>query len=145
MSSSPLLRGAVLAALACTVGACRSTSTRPAAAASDVRVSTEKIDVDVERDVNAAMLAGEFAWQDGRGASAAKHYVRAAELSDDPKIAAHAARVALGAKEWELARTAVRRWKSLDAKAPGIRQADAAISLLTGDFRSAEAALLEFL
>lgn len=123
---------------------CGSAPTKPAPS-DDVRISTEKVTADVDRDVNAALLAGEFAWQDGRGASAARHYVRAAELSSDPKIAAHATRIALASKEWELARTAVRRWKALDAEAPGIRQADAAIALLTGDFDSAEEALLDFL
>ncbi|HVF36293.1 MAG TPA: tetratricopeptide repeat protein [Candidatus Saccharimonadia bacterium] len=144
-ADSPIpIRLLVLALSVAMLGACGTAPSKPAPT-DDVRISSEKVTADVDRDVNAALLAGEFAWQDGRGASAAKHYVRAAELSADPKIAAHAARVALAAKEWELARTAIRRWKSLDAEAPGIRQADAAISLLTGDFGSAEAALLEFL
>ncbi|HET9485402.1 MAG TPA: tetratricopeptide repeat protein [Xanthomonadales bacterium] len=145
MRSSVLVRAAVLVLVAFALPACRSTAPRGDVAADDVRVSTETVGADVERDVNAALLAGEFAWQDGRAASAAKHYVRAAQLSDDAKIAAHATRVALAAKEWELARTAVVRWKALDAAAPGIRQADAAIALLTGDFSGAEKSLLDFL
>jgi tetratricopeptide (TPR) repeat protein len=141
----PLIANRIVACVVLAALGAGCASTQPRSTASDVRIASETVTADVDRDVNAALLAGEFAWQDGRTASAAKHYVRAAELSPDPKIAAHAARVALTAKEWELARSAVKRWKSLDASAPGIRQADAAIALLTGDFREAERALLDFL
>jgi len=132
-----------VAALVLALAACASAPKSDVA--DDVRIAEQTISADVERDINAALLAGEFAWQDGRTAAAAKHYVRAAEMSRDAKIAAHAARIALAAKEWDLARRAIVRWKTLDAQAPGIRQADAAIALLTGDFRAAEEALLDFL
>src|SRR5688572_3048882 len=73
------LSGYVLAMVA--LGGCQSAA--PPRATDDVQVAEQPVAVDVEKDVNAALFAGEFAWQDGRGKSAATHYLRAAKLSSD--------------------------------------------------------------
>jgi tetratricopeptide (TPR) repeat protein len=86
-----------------------------------------------DKEILAALMAAEFAWQDGRGESAAKHYARAAELSDDPKVAEQAARVAIVAKQWEIAPQVMARWRTLDPDSAGLRQADAAMALGRGE------------
>ncbi len=93
--------------------------------------------VSEDKDVMAALMAGEFAWQDGRAASAARHYARAAALSDDAAIAEHATRVAIVAREWASAGESLARWKTLAPKAPGIVQAEAGIALGSGDSATA--------
>jgi len=84
------------------------------------------------RALSEAMLAGEFAWQDGRQSAAAKHYSRAAELSPEPAIVEHATRVSLVAREWELAKRNLARWKSLQPQSAGLLQAEVAYTLGTG-------------
>ncbi len=132
------------AVFALLLGACASTRTAPESVAepvADATGETSTSEPEQPPDVMSALMAGEFAWQDGRGASAAKHFMRAAELSDDPKIAEHATRVALASKEWDLARTAVARWRALDPDAAGIVQAQAALALGAGDAEQAQAML----
>jgi tetratricopeptide (TPR) repeat protein len=91
--------------------------------------------------VVAALMAAEFAWQDGRRESAARHYVRAAGLSDDPAVAARAARVALIAGELALAREALARWRALDPAARDQREVEAGLALAEGQPDRAAAAL----
>ena len=98
-----------------------------------------------DKDLTEAMLAGEFAWQDGRHTAAAKHYARAADLSDDPRIAEHATRVAIVAKEFELVKRTSARWKTLQPDALGVRQAEAALLLHDGKTAEADAVLVELL
>jgi len=93
--------------------------------------------VSEDKDVMAALMAGEFAWQDGRAASAARHYARAAASSDDAAIAEHATRVAIVAREWASAGESLARWKTLAPKAPAIVQAEAGIALGSGDSATA--------
>jgi tetratricopeptide (TPR) repeat protein len=94
-----------------------------------------------DKDVMAALMAGEFAWQDGRAASAARHFARAAAASDDPAIAEHATRVAIVAKAWDLARESLARWRTLAPDAVGIVQAEAGLALADGDDATALARL----
>jgi tetratricopeptide (TPR) repeat protein len=83
--------------------------------------------------VVAALMAAEFAWQDGRRESAARHYARAAELSADPVVAERAAQIALIAGEVELARLGLERWRALDPGARGILQVEAGLALSERD------------
>jgi len=131
---------ALLALAACTAPTSRSDApaAAPAAASKGAPDAPPK-------DVTAAMMAGEFAWQDGRAASAARHFNRAARLGKDPAVAEHATRVALAAREWDLASDSLARWKELDPKAKGIRQAEAGLALLGGKLEDAQAILLELL
>jgi tetratricopeptide (TPR) repeat protein len=101
--------------------------------------------VSEDKDVMAALMAGEFAWQDGRAASAARHFAKAAAASDDPAIAEHATRVAIVAREWDPARETLARWRSLAPDAPAIVQAEAGLALGDGDRATALARLRSLL
>jgi predicted Zn-dependent protease len=81
----------------------------------------------------------------GRHAAAAKHFARAAELSDDPAIAEHATRVALVAKDAELARACLARWRKLAPDAIGITQSEAVLLLNENKVDEAIAKLTELL
>lgn len=109
------------------LGAC-ATSPQPAEPATGAAPTEQE-----SKDAMAALMAGEFALQDGRTASAAKHFTRAAALSEDPKVAEQATRVALAAKSWDLAREASGRWYALDPEAAGIRQAQIVLALAADD------------
>ncbi|MDH5393614.1 MAG: tetratricopeptide repeat protein [Gammaproteobacteria bacterium] len=60
-----------------------------------------------------ALLAGEIAGQQGDMVTALKYYLPAAENNDDSRIAARAARIAIYAKQNELALRAAKRWLAL--------------------------------
>lgn len=92
-------------------------------------------------EVVAALMAAEFAWQDGRRESAARHHARAASLSSDPVVAQRAAQVALVAGNASLARQSLARWRDLHPEAPGQSQIEAGIAFLDGDIEGAIAAL----
>ncbi len=66
------------------------------------------------------LLAGEMAGKRGLVEAATEHYLKASELSPDPKIAARTARIALFAKNYDLALGAVNRWLVLE---PGSEEA----------------------
>lgn len=89
--------------------------------------------------VKAALMAAEFAWEDGRHASAARHLARASALSDEPLIAERAARAAVIARDWPLARTSIERWRALAPDAVGLIQLDGAFALGLGDLATARA------
>lgn len=92
-------------------------------------------------EVIAALMAAEFAWQDGRRDSAARHHARAAALSADPIVAQRAAQVALVAQDAKLAREALERWRVLEAGVAAQAQIEAGIALLDGDLEAATQAL----
>ncbi|MCE3004138.1 MAG: tetratricopeptide repeat protein [Xanthomonadaceae bacterium] len=125
---------AVLALAAC-AGAPARAPVEPAPEAAEAPLRSD------DKDVTAALMAGEFAWQDGRAASAARHFGRAAAASDDPAIAEHATRVAIVAREWDLARQGLARWRALAPDAVGIVQAEAGLALADGDTEGALARL----
>lgn len=60
------------------------------------------------------ILLGEVAGQRDRLDVSVSHYLRAAEESDDPRVAERALRIALFAKDEDAALTAARRWVELD-------------------------------
>jgi tetratricopeptide (TPR) repeat protein len=120
--------------MALLLAACQTAGPRsanaPDDAASDAAVQPEDA---ADREVMSAIMAGEFAWQDGRAEIAAGHFARAARVSRDPKVAAHATRVAIAAAQWDLAREMQARWAELDGKDLAITQAGAMIAIGTGD------------
>lgn len=89
----------------------------------------------------ASLLAAEFAWQDGRRESAARHYARAAARSDDPAVAERAAQVAVIARDPSLARQGLERWRALAPSARGLVRIEAGIALLERDRDGAMAAI----
>lgn len=79
-----------------------------------------------DRDPLQSLLAGQFALAAGDLPTAARRFAQAASLSDDPALAAQATRVALAAKEWDLARQGLARWEKLrpeDSEIPPVRAA----------------------
>jgi tetratricopeptide (TPR) repeat protein len=144
MNRSPFFRCAALA-VGLLLAACAGTPPRaPAADGASAPADGGPL-VSEDKDVMAALMAGEFAWQDGRAASAARHFAKAAAASDDPAIAEHATRVAIVAREWELARETLARWRSLAPDAPAIVQAEAGLAIGVGDRATALARLRSLL
>lgn len=138
----PLRRLARIAGLAAAAGLCACASTPaapPTTAEEPAPVAAE------ENDLAAALMAGEFAWQDGRSASAARHFARAAELSDKPEVAAHATRVATVAKQWDLAEAGLTRWRTLAPEDAGIASAEVALALGQGRIDTAARGLVRLL
>ncbi|RUM93595.1 MAG: hypothetical protein DSZ28_07650 [Thiothrix sp.] len=60
------------------------------------------------------LLVGEMAGKRGQVEVATEHYLKASELSSDPKIAARTARIALFSKNYDIALGAVNRWLVLE-------------------------------
>lgn len=83
------------------------------------------------------VMAGEFALQQGDLATAARHYVLAARMSDDPGIAGRAARIALLADEPALAGRALLRWRALAPESPAMRASAIRLALRQGEHESA--------
>jgi len=143
-----LLRNALRAAPAALVlllAACSASPPRDEPSEPAAQPAEPAVEASADKDLTAALMAAEFAWQDGRGAAAAKHFLRAATLSPDAKIAEHATRVALVSKQFDLAAQAVARWRELDPKALGLWQADAVLAMQAGDDEQADGLLVELL
>ncbi len=99
-------------------------------------------DIGTDRELFTALMAAEFALQDGRVESAAKHYARAALLSSDPKVSEQAARIALQAGLSDLATQSLKRWRELSPLAGAdIKAAEAGLALARGEVGAAVAVL----
>jgi tetratricopeptide (TPR) repeat protein len=68
------------------------------------------------------LMAGELAGQFGHLKRSVTHYLKAAKLADDPKVAERAARIALYAQDHGQALKAARRWVELAPKDAEARQ-----------------------
>lgn len=79
------------------------------------------------------LLVGEVAGQRGQLGVAVKYYLKAAQTSSDPQIAARATRIAAFAQDESSALIAARRWAQLDPGNPEARQALAVLYLRAGD------------
>lgn len=79
------------------------------------------------------ILLGEVAGQREQLGVSVQHYLRAAERSDDPRIAERALRIAVFAKQEDAALTAARRWVALDPERMEARQTLAALALRAGN------------
>lgn len=123
--------GFVLAA-ALLLGACTATPARRGAVAAQPGQAAVA-PPPLEKDLLAQMLAGEFALGNADLAASAQSYARAAALSSDPQVAAHATRVALAAKDWKLARESLARWRTLKPDDPGQTQVEASLALSDGN------------
>ncbi len=75
------------------------------------------------------ILLGEIAGQREQLEVSVLHYLRAAEVSDDPRVAERALRIALFAKQDAAALTAARRWVELDPESVDARQSLAVLAL----------------
>lgn len=75
------------------------------------------------------ILLGEIAGQREQLEVSVLHYLRAAEVSDDPRVAERALRIALFAKQEDAALTAARRWVELEPDSTDARQSLAVLAL----------------
>jgi tetratricopeptide (TPR) repeat protein len=89
------------------------------------------------QDALTLTLAGEFALANADLNAATDSYVKAAQASDDPAIAAQATRIAIAAKRWDEANATFKRWQSEQPDDPGVLQAHAMIALHEGSIPSA--------
>ncbi|HXE78421.1 MAG TPA: hypothetical protein VN614_09265, partial [Rhodanobacter sp.] len=88
---------------------------------------------DAQHDLLAQLLAGELALTRTDLATASGFYARAMLLSDDPKVAARAAELALAVHDDGAATQALDRWQALGAKPAVLAQARAQLALDQGD------------
>lgn len=86
-------------------------------------------DASMSGDLLFDILLGEVAGQREQLDVSVSHYLRAAETSDDPRIAERALRIALFAKQEDAALTAARRWVELDPQRLEARQSLAVLAL----------------
>ena len=98
-----------------------------------VAQAREGLDTDLIYEVLVAELAG----RRGDLASAFSHFLRAAQLGRDPKLADLAVRAALSAGDDAGAGRAVALWLELAPDAPDAHQVAAALKIKTGDRRAA--------
>ncbi len=114
MTRTSLLAVAVAAALS--VAGCATTPpTGP-----QLPVGAPPISPEIEKRAELVyqVLAGEITGKLGNLEEATKHYLEAAKLSDDPEIAARTAKIALYARDYDLAFDAVKRWVALEPDNP---------------------------
>ena len=88
--------------------------------------------VPADKDSLEKLLAGQFALAAGDLPGAARHFTEASRISDDPALAAQATRIALVAKQWQLAHECLDRWQALHGDETDIRQARAMLALHDG-------------
>jgi len=131
-------RAGLLALAALLLSACAPATMRRVA---DPLVQPSVTPVAASEDPLLKLLAAQFALQDGDTVAAARGFVEAAALSDDRELAEQATRLALAAKDWSLASSALARWQALAPADPGVLQARAWIALGAGSDEEAIAAL----
>lgn len=85
------------------------------------------------RDLFYDLLVGEIAGQRGQLGVSVKYYLRAAEISNDPQVAARATRIAAFAQDEHSALIAAQRWVRLAPSDLEARQALAVLYLRAGD------------
>ncbi|MDR3387027.1 MAG: tetratricopeptide repeat protein [Rudaea sp.] len=131
-----LLAGAVLAGCATAPAARHGADTQPLQRLDVVQVAPET-------DVLTSALAAEFALADADLEAASRDYAKAAQISDDPAIAAQATRVAIAARQWDQARATLARWQGLNPGNMEIRQAHALLDMHDGKADAAYDDLLQ--
>ncbi len=86
-----------------------------------------------QSDLLYEVLAGELSGQSGDIKQALDHYVRAADLTDDPAVAERATRIAMFAKDWVMGLHAARRWSELSSENLEISQTLGVLELRNGN------------
>lgn len=107
---------------------------------SESREPLQRIDLpkaSTNQDALTLTLAGEFALANADLNTATDNYVKAAQASDDPAIAAQATRIAIAAKRWDEATATLQRWQMEQPADPGVWQAHAMIAMHEGSAQSA--------
>lgn len=96
---------------------------------------------DPEAALMFSVLAAEIAVRSGEHAAASRYYGAAALLSEDPAIAARAARIALLARDYSQAQQAADRWQRLAPHDLEASQLSTLLRINTGDTEQAAAQL----
>jgi tetratricopeptide (TPR) repeat protein len=91
-----------------------------------------------ERDVQAQLMAGDFALAANDLKGAADAYGNAAQLSDDPRVAGRATELALAVHDQAAAAKALDRWAALHGKPLDLAEGRARVALDRGDTVEAE-------
>ncbi|HXP01357.1 MAG TPA: hypothetical protein VN813_12725, partial [Luteibacter sp.] len=126
----------VLTALAGALAGC---VTAPTEAPKATRTGVQPLDrlqvaiVPPERDLQAQLMAGDFALAANDLKAASDAYGRAAALSDDPKVAGRATELALAVHDEDAANKALDRWAALGAKPSELASVRARMALDRGD------------
>lgn len=117
---------------------------RPAEAPKATRTGVQPLDrltvaiVPPERDLQALLMAGDFALAANDLKAASDAYSQATVLSGDPKVAARAAELALAVHDQVATGKAVERWAALGAKPAELASARARMALDRGDTAEAQ-------
>jgi tetratricopeptide (TPR) repeat protein len=91
-----------------------------------------------ERDLQAQLMAGDFALAANDLKAAAEAYGNAAQLSDDPRVAGRATELALAVHDQVAASKAIDRWAALHGKPLDLAEGRARVALDRGDTVEAE-------
>ncbi|SEM87486.1 Tetratricopeptide repeat-containing protein [Luteibacter sp. UNCMF331Sha3.1] len=134
-----------LAALAAALAGCAAGPAKvPAEAPRAVRTGVQPLDrlqvaiVPPERDLQALLMAGDFALAANDLKAASDAYVKAAAISDDPKVASRAVELALAVHDQAGTESAVNRWAALGASPADLASARARVALDTGNTAEAQ-------
>lgn len=133
-----VVAAAVMVVAGCATAPGGSTAPRP------VRAGVQPLDrmqvaiLPPERDLQAQLMAGDFALAANDLKSASDAYGRAAAISDDPKVAARATELALAVHDQAAAGTSLNRWAALGAKPAELAEGRARMALDRGDTAEAE-------
>lgn len=135
-----------LMGVAAAVAGCATTSGPPPGKAQprQVRTGVQPLDrlqvaiVPPERDLEAQLMAGDFALAANDLKKASDAYGSAAQLSKDPKVAARAAELALATHDQAAAGKALDRWAVLGAKPAELAEGRARMALDRGDTADAQ-------
>lgn len=132
-----------ISALAAALAGCAGTATRTEAPKA-VRTGVQPLDrlqvaiVPPERDLQAQLMAGDFAIANNDLKAAATAYGNAAMISDDANVAARATELALAVHDQAGSVKALDRWAALGAKPLDLAEGRARIALDRGDTVEAE-------
>ena len=126
----------LLALVGCSAGPVRSGGDKSASPQPLDRLTVATSDAD--HDLLAQLLGGEMALAGTDLKTASASYDRAMQLSNDPKIAAQAAALAIAVRDDVAANRAINRWQALGASAADLAQARAEVALGQGNAAEAQ-------
>ena len=96
-------------------------------------------------DLMYTLLVAEMAGREGQLETALVHYLAAAQMSDDPRIAERATRIAIYARVNEQALSAAQRWSQLDPDNIEVHQVLASLFIRLGNVEASVAEVQEIL
>jgi tetratricopeptide (TPR) repeat protein len=123
---------------------CATTPPGPGTAPRAVRTGAQPLDrmqvaiVPPERDLQAQLMAGDFALAANDLKAASDAYGRAAPLTDDPRVAARATELALAVHDQDAAARGLARWARLGAGPLELAETRARMALDRGDTAEAQ-------